>query len=271
MKKNLKIISLGLLLVPFVGYSQLRLSPNAELNARITATALCKKYGGNIEMQKGLQLIFINSALETEMAFSVSKGIELEQMLTRIALKTDSLKELYLAAKTEKKMPVSAFSGVLNYKKSLQLSQGQIDSLAKKAIVLEQMKRDFKAKNPGKNFDAKPLEKDLEVILTEKQLTGYFNAKNMAQATKWAKNDWEEMKVLGMTGGLDSATVVKSIMVYDMRRLSAKDRYATDPVKLSVAISDIDQALPESLQQLRSARSHRNPTGDKAMKSSFTW
>ena len=279
MKKQLRTFLLMLLLAPFAGYGQIieTKNENAALRARIEASVLCKKYGGSPEAEKELNTILLNYILESEKAFSRYKGMDLENVLTKLTLMTDSLKQQYLSVKKTKivkpiqKLSNSAFSGVLKYKTNLELTTTQVQTLTSEAIKFDKLKRDYLAKYPGRKFNARQVEAGLEKILTEKQYTGFLLAKNKDAATRWAKGDWEEMKALGIASAADSTNVVSTILFFDMRRLMLKERYANNPAKLSVALADIDRTKPEVLRKLQSARSHRNPTGENAMKNSFTW
>jgi hypothetical protein len=120
-------------------------------------------------------------------------------------------------------------------------------------------------------YDTKAAEADMPKILSDDQYFQFLLIRNRPQARSWSVGDWQELRQRGMTTGLDSAKTVQSIFLYDMNRLAIKERYANDPVKQKIAVTDIDKVMPNILKQLKSARAHGNPTGENAMKSSFTW
>lgn len=230
------------------------------------------KYNGNQAMEDSLYKVLLNFYHDSEGIFMKYKGEDVQIKLAALILKTDSLKDHYLGRLAAPTPPFnSKFSDALKYATVLNLSPDQVNQLKAEAAKLNDERRDFLLKNPGKKFNAKPAEAKIATILTEQQYTTYLLSKNRSQAITWATGDWANMKAMGLATG-DSAKVVTVIMLYDMRKLAANEQYANDPVKLSLNLAEIEKTKPEELKALKHNVAHGNATtASSTTQSSFKW
>lgn len=146
----------------------------------------------------------------------------------------------------------------------LKLSKNQVDSVLANGIRFEREAANFVSKNSDDRFDAQGYEnRVLPRILSEQQYNYLFTVKFKESATSQAINDWSEAKKRGLTGKLDSATVVPQMIKYTVERKAIGERFRSDPEKRNNLYAAIDESVPDLLSKLKYARRYGNPVDDK--------
>ena len=170
----------------------------------------------------------------------------------------------------------SKFLAAIQNEMELGLTPVQIDSLKANGLLLEKLKASFTSLDPKKKYDAQNFENVvLPRLLNDSQINLLFSFRYKDQAAGWAVGDWKELKSRNLSSGLDSLTVVSSIIKYDIARSVVNERYKSDPAKKTLALRKVDETIPESLTLLKAARRYNNPIDSakngKSSKSAFTY
>jgi hypothetical protein len=206
------------------------------------------------EFQSVSPLVFNKERALALIGYAYSDN-EKDNLLERTAQRYDSLIGLTLL-RGGASMSKSAFSAAVRNRKTLNLSDGQVDTLMMKAAAMDQLKKDPGYRTAsGEKFSAKVYESEqMPWILTDDQYNQLLILLNQDQALTWAKGDWEELRKRSLTDDYDSAVVIKQIYNYDLVQLMAKQRYANDPVQLNAALTSSNETAPAALSRLKTAR-----------------
>jgi hypothetical protein len=168
--------------------------------------------------------------------------------------------------------PKTRIGYLLTYAGQLKLTKVQIDSLTNDALLLVQLKADYKNVHPDMEFDSQTYELlHITNVLTPAQYDAYFVIKNTATAKTWAMGDWAEIGKRGLNNRLDSATTVASIINYYSNLLAVREKNKKDPEKLNAGVKNI--VVPEIIKQLKASKKYNNPTGTNAstVKAGYAW
>jgi len=137
-----------------------------------------------------------------------------DSLLEKINANYDSLIQLTLL-KDGSKLPSSQFAIAVANRKTLGLTNAQVDSLLFHSAKLKQMKDSFLLKNPYGKYDSKAFETDnITKILSEDQYTKVLQIKNKSQAETEANQDWLELQQRGL------ATITIRTQPYASLRIS---------------------------------------------------
>ncbi|MEO6524616.1 MAG: hypothetical protein ABIN91_23225 [Mucilaginibacter sp.] len=169
------------------------------------------------------------------------------------------------------RLPGSLFADVVKYRTQITLLDNQIDTLVTKVIALEQLKIDNKAHQIFDNSNIKEFEvKNLLKVLSPRQYDFYLYYKVGDRARTQAYKDWEKLKEMKLTEGLDSIKVNKEILEYEHRLYVAKERVFNEKSREnSFRLQQIENSKPSILQDLQTTL--KNLAATNEVKKSFSW
>lgn len=160
----------------------------------------------------------------------------------------------------------SRFSNVLRHKKSLNLSNKQLDSIADLDLEFDLMTFTFVTKNNGATPNYSQFERVLlKKYLREGQFDTLINFESMMQATANAKRDWNEIMKYKLMSESDSGSVTKSLVTYYKNYLVLVERYFLEPDKYKKLIDIAVKNRPQILNSLENAQVNDNYINDSRL------
>ena len=166
----------------------------------------------------------------------------------------------------------SQFDIALKNRKSLGLTNAQVDSLVSGAAMFNKLNNDYSTKDPDGKIDPKAFESDnMSKILTEAQYTKVLVVKNNVQAKNDALRDWKELGLRNIKAGYDSTIVVKQLTTFYLAKYAAYDRYGNDRIKQIANLNAVAVAMPEPLKKLNAARKRNTAVTNQATKGNYQW
>lgn len=245
------------------GQYLLQMEANANIEARLTAEILVKRYSLKQSDQEMLSKILLNKRMAVERIIMGPDGNKNRLIYDEIN-KADSLLQNYpgikkTASATENN---TKFAAAVRLKEELKLNAKQVDSLLSHASRLKSM-MNAGLKQP-KEYEKQVLPK----ILNDAQYTALLISLNKSKAETWAKGAWKELKERKMTNGLDSAETVKSIYGYNIYRAVKSERAEYINGKMSTSLQALEVEEPEPALSLKHAKRYNNPIPGKTSASS---
>ncbi len=151
--------------------------------------------------------------------------------------------------------PTTQFAIALKHKEELGLQPAVIDTLLSLALVTENRRDSIFGRDPYASIDNGPFESEhLTQILSDEQYTRVLFYKNKSLAEANARADWEEMKLRGLSDGLEKEQTIKEIANYYIEVYGSWSRYAHDKIKQWASMHEIDPDKPKSLKMLDTIR-----------------
>ncbi len=163
----------------------------------------------------------------------------------------------------------SRFIDAIKYKRILQVSEIQIDSLVEENLRLDLLNYQFAAENNGAVADYSVYTSFmLRKVLNEGQYDTLLQLVVTPQALASAKQNWQELMKYKLTVGLDSAIAIKPIISYHLKRLIIWERYNADYKTYDKLMSVNRQNKPEILKRLDALKREDETETDKIK---LTW
>jgi hypothetical protein len=167
-------------------------------------------------------------------------------------------------------LPSSQYTSALRNAGPLGLSTPQIDSLIASAYTLQKMKDAYAAKNNTGRYDSKSYEStEFTRILTPEQFTKVLIINNRDLAKTNATSDWQDLQKRGLDSKYDKETTIKQLTAYYLAREVAYYRNAADKLQQDISVRKVDDAMPDALKVLKTARKYNNPANSTT--GSFQW
>lgn len=174
-----------------------------------------------------------------------------EQIISRF----DSVMNGFVGYKPADIPSTSYFASTIKNKKYFNLSDAQVDSLAKKAFELDKTRKEYNEKSGFNRFNTTEYEiTHLKQILTEDQFNKFLIIKNKQKAKNVALRYWQEIRMRNIDQGLDSAQTVRQMENYELAKYVAREQNAGDVIKQEENLKAIKQNEPPIYKTIYRAR-----------------
>jgi hypothetical protein len=169
------------------------------------------------------------------------------------------------------RLPVSEFSNVIKYRKEINLTTVQIDSLLDKVTKLESFRQSFASQNLEGKYYAKPFESEqILKILTANQFENYLTNKNLNKSLNNSKNTWAKLKEMNLIAGVDTTNIKNDIQQYELKILVAGESYTFSKTQEDLfKRKDIENNKPEILKKMDIA--NKTAISNTKIKQSLAW
>ncbi|MDQ0966729.1 cell pole-organizing protein PopZ [Flavobacterium sp. W4I14] len=253
-----------------------QMKKNADIQATITAELQRKRYKGDASMVRMFKKTIYDRNVAIETLLMSPSSSENVRLIKNIINASDSTLERYVVAaknnvlvnnKILNESDQSKFGAAVRNRGVLKLTASQTDSLIVYANRLEELKKD--GFQELKDYERRIL----PGILSDDQYTQLLILGNKKTAFNWAIGDWKELKQRGLHEDLDSAKTVNASINYNVAVLVKKERFGSQPPKVSASIQKMETPQPEGMKRVHRARLYNNPMPDKIAveKTKFTW
>ena len=160
----------------------------------------------------------------------------------------------------------SRFTNALKYKKELNLTNEQIDSLVSKNLVLDEIRHSYVPKDYTDRFDARPFTNaNFRPIFTNQQYDIILAIETKPNAVSDARRIWQNLSNYGLKNNIDSVTNFNSLVDYCLNRLLLIKKHADD-VDKSVLLNLLKNLnKPDILQKLDSLNSQSLAVRDSSL------
>jgi hypothetical protein len=244
-----------------------RAASNANMSAgylirknRITKEGMNSIYPVMLEREKVLATLSAAYPLYTKAK---------DSLITQVNTHYDSLIDVALM-RDGATLPNSQFAIAIQYRRALELTGAQVDSLLAKAVLLKKSKEEFSKEDPFGKYDSKAFESEhMTRILTEDQYSKVLLIKNKSQAKGEAEQDWKELEQRGLSAEYNKENTLKQLNNYYLAKWCAYYRYGNDKIKQSANVKSIEEKAPKALKALKAARKYNNPADP--VKGSYQW
>lgn len=149
----------------------------------------------------------------------------------------------------------SRFTNTIRHKKTLNLSDAQIDTLADLDLDYDLMIFSYKVNNNGAIPNYSQFERImLSKVLREGQYDTLINNESMVQAIANAKSDWNEIRYYNLANEGDSSATLRALVNYHKNHLVLVERYYLEPERYKILIANSLQNKPSILKRLEEAK-----------------
>lgn len=192
-------------------------------------------------------------------------------------LKTNLMRPLllvYAGILTNKNKTTNKYASLIQFKKELNLSQSQIDSLLVKykqfeEITIENREMDVMEKLTLHKGLPSQFENIIQIIAPE-QLNKWLILKNKDEAKVKAYKSWSQLELEGLTKDLDKQKIIPELTIYYLKLLIAQEKSKSLKTKENLfLIRDVQQNKPEILQQLDDIK--RSKSKNENAKNAMAW
>lgn len=151
--------------------------------------------------------------------------------------------------------PVNRFTWVIQLRKTLKLTDEQVDQLYGKAAEMQKLEKEFYLTHPYDVFSPNDFpRKCIMKVLSEDQNRTFLQLRYQMKSEEQATDAWKELEGYGLTNGVDSVPTFREMSFYYVDKMVINDMYREKEKEKNAKLEDVEYYKPEIIKKLEEAR-----------------